>query len=49
MAKAGVRALTVPITESLSIDVHGVKRDLDKKTGAYRHPYYLRQSSMGAR
>ena len=37
-----------PITESsLSIDNHGVKRDLDKKH--WYIPYHLTQSSMGAR
>ena len=34
--RPGVRTLVVPITESpLSIDMHGVKRDLDKFTGTY--------------
>ena len=37
-----------PITESPpSIDIHGVKRDLDKKHWCI--PHHLTQSSMGAR
>ena len=44
----GVKILAVPHNrESPSIDVLGVKRDLDKKHWCI--PYHLAQSSMGTR
>ena len=44
----GVRTLAVPHNrESPSIDIHGVKRDLDKKHWCIQ--YHLTQSSMDAR